>query len=29
MIEERIDELIQLYEVYIEQNKRIIESKKS
>ena len=28
MIEERIDELIQLYEVYIEQNKRIIESKK-
>lgn len=28
MIEERIEELIQLYEVYIEQNKRIIESKK-
>lgn len=27
-IKERIDELIQLYEVYIEQNKRIIESKK-
>jgi hypothetical protein len=27
-IEERIEEMIQLYEVYIEQNKRIIESKK-
>lgn len=26
MIEDRIEELIQLYEVYIEQNKRIIES---
>lgn len=26
MIEERIDELIQVYKRYIEQNKRIIES---
>lgn len=28
MIEDRIDELIRVYERYIEQNKRIIESKK-